>query len=278
MLKRSLSVTMSVVMSLALLLPTVSAHGDDHGHDHEQPQIYFKDADGNKLLVDVLPKADPSKWNETLGSFEIERDVAASIIDETGNIVGTHQIEATVSEEESNATLATGWRNARVLIAVDEEYRAKHPNWRNKTAAILEAADDPFNREYNIDLTTSAYKLWNSNGADSAALLYNLTGSGNDPYDFVVGFTADPNFDAGGIAFVYNGKPRGAGYSVNLDQGDSATAYAFQHEISHNYGLGHDPQGSGIVCIMNYDYSYSTKTWDAAHKQTIRNNKHWFGR
>ena len=86
----------------------------------------------------------------------------------------------------------------------------------------------------------------------------------NTQYDFVIGFTKDSKFTAGGIAYVI--LPHLKVVLVVLDQGTTSTPYAIQHEWSLNYGLSHDASGSGIKCMMNYDYAYSVNYWDVTRR------------
>ncbi|QPC48305.1 peptidase M84 [Mangrovibacillus cuniculi] len=175
-------------------------------------------------------------------------------------------------------TEPTGNRVVTVLIAVDEEYRAARPDWQTFTQNIVERADDAFIRDHGIDFEIKAVAEWSSQGNNASEILQDLDRDWNGRgYDFVVGFTRDAKFNSGGIAYVYPYAPNGSAISVNLDQGAENTWHAAQHEFSHNYGLGHDPQGSGIRCIMNYDYSYSVDYWDQEHDDVIQQHKTWFG-
>ena len=155
-------------------------------------------------------------------------------------------------------------RTVTILIAADEEYRAAHPDWKTITAQVVEKADNSFWAEHSINFVVTGYANWKSDGANSSALLADLNTEwkNNTQYDFVIGFTKDSKFTAGGIAYVYSSAPQ-SGISVVLDQGTTSTPYAIQHEWSHNYGLSHDASGSGIKCMMNYDYAYSVNYWDA---------------
>ena len=155
-------------------------------------------------------------------------------------------------------------RTVTILIAADEEYRAAHPDWKTITAQVVEKADNSFWAEHSINFVVTGYANWKSDGANSSALLADLNTEwkNNTQYDFVIGFTKDSKFTAGGIAYVYSSAPQ-SGISVVLDRGTTSTPYAIQHEWSHNYGLSHDASGSGIKCMMNYDYAYSVNYWDA---------------
>ena len=165
-------------------------------------------------------------------------------------------------------------RTVTILIAADEEYRA-HPDWKTITAQVVEKADNSFWAEHSINFVVTGYANWKSDGANSSALLADLNTEwkNNTQYDFVIGFTKDSKFTAGGIAYVYSSAPQ-SGISVVLDQGQPP--YAIQHEWSHNYGLSHDASGSGIKCMMNYDYAYSVNYWDA-HDALIESHRNWYG-
>ncbi|PEF69128.1 M12 family metallo-peptidase [Bacillus cereus] len=169
-------------------------------------------------------------------------------------------------------------RTVTILIAADEEYRAAHPDWKTITAQIVKKAGNSFLTRHNINFVVTGYTNWHSDGTDSGPILADLNADwqNNTTYDFVIGFTKDSHFTAGGMAYVYSSAPQ-SGISVVLDQGPNATPYALQHEISHNYGLSHDASGSGIKCMMNYDYVYSVNYWDAAHDALIESHRNWYG-
>lgn len=170
-------------------------------------------------------------------------------------------------------------RVVTVIVAADEEYRAAHSDWQTLTQNIIENADNGFTRDHDIDFQVKTFAQWSSQGANASEILQDLDQDWNgNGEDFLVGFTRDSNFNSGGIAYVYSNDPYQSAVSVNLDQGAENTWHAAQHEFSHNYGLGHDPQGSGIKCIMNYDYSYSVDYWHQEHDDQIEANKAWYGK
>ena len=111
-------------------------------------------------------------------------------------------------------------RTVTILIAADEEYRAAHPDWKTITAQVVEKADNSFWAEHSINFVVTGYANWKSDGANSSALLADLNTEwkNNTQYDFVIGFTKDSKFTAGGIAYVYSSAPQ-SGISVVLDQG-----------------------------------------------------------
>lgn len=216
---------------------------------------------------------------------KIERSSVAHVFDEKGNIIDTVNIEQNVANNEKStlSTAATSGKVCTVLIAADEEYRAKHSDWQTLTANAVESADDAFNAQFNIDLTVTAYRYWFSTGNNADELLANLTGSGTDNYDFVIGFTAEPDYYhdgelVGGFAYTYTSAPTYAAYSTVWDQpAPVSNWHATQHEISHNYGLEHDPKGPSPICIMNYGTMYSTSQWDTTHWNQLSSHKLWYG-
>ena len=114
-------------------------------------------------------------------------------------------------------------RTVTILIAADEEYRA-HPDWKTITAQVVEKADNSFWAEHSINFVVTGYANWKSDGANSSALLADLNTEwkNNTQYDFVIGFTKDSKFTAGGIAYVYSSAPQ-SGISVVLDRGTTST-------------------------------------------------------
>lgn len=236
----------------ALLLASftsISAHAQEM--DTHQQAISSK----HPFIGDPLPKVS-QKVTSSLGNFSL------SDIENSNSL--------------SHALVPT--RTVTILIAADEEYRAAHPDWKTITAQMVEKADNSFWAEHSINFVVTGYANWKSDGVDSSALLADLNAEwkNNTQYDFVIGFTKDSKFTAGGIAYVYSAAPQ-SGISVVLDQGTISTPYAIQHEWSHNYGLPHDASGSGIKCMMNYDYAYSVNYWDAAHDALIESHRNWYG-
>ncbi|BCB03657.1 zinc-dependent metalloprotease [Bacillus sp. KH172YL63] len=260
------------------------------------------DSQGNAVeLGHALPKAEKSGKQHFESPSHVEKQTVADILNEKGQKKHEKRIEKSKenkkdkqkdSEElfglfdwgsgsgtdNTDDASASASRTVTVLIAADEEYRSAHPDWQTLTQDIVEKADDAFIRDHGIDFEISAFGEWGSEGNNASEILQDLDKDWNGQgFDFVVGFTRDVNFNSGGIAYVYPSSPNGSAMSVNLDQGAENTWHAAQHEFSHNYGLGHDPQGSGIECIMNYDYSYQIDYWDQDHDDLIQAHKGWFG-
>ena len=171
-----------------------------------------------------------------------------------------------------------GGGNGQVTINVyafaDEEYRSAYSNWQKKIGSIIEKADNAYGRDQNINWVVVGYYEWNSNGRSASQLLSDLSSESNGVGNgLVMGFTADPNFEAGGIAYVYNSNP-GTGVSVCVDQGNTWTTYALRHEIGHNYGCYHD--FDPVVCLMNYTHAYSIDYFDSDHECLISSHRNWF--
>jgi len=167
-----------------------------------------------------------------------------------------------------------GQITVNVYAFADEEYRASNGNWTRKVGGIIEKADNAYGRDQNINWVIAGYYEWTSNGNSASQILSDLSGDSNFVGDgLVMGFTADPNFEAGGIAYVYNSNP-GTGVSVCVDQGSTWTAYALRHEAGHNYSCSHD--FDPVVCLMNYTYAYSIDYFDSAHESEINSHRTWF--
>ncbi|PHG62508.1 zinc-dependent metalloprotease [Bacillus toyonensis] len=239
----------ALACSALLLVPFTSVSAQEI--DIHQQTIPSK----QPFIGDTLPKVS-QKETSSLGNFRL------SDIENSNSLF--HTLAPT--------------RTVTLLIAADEEYRAAHPDWKTITAQMVEKADNSFWAEHSINFVVTGYANWKSDGVNSSALLADLNTKwkNNTQYDFVIGFTKDSKFTAGGIAYVYSSAPQ-SGISVVLDQGTTSTPYAIQHEWSHNYGLSHDASGSGIKCMMNYDYAYSVNDWDAAHDALIESHRNWYG-
>ncbi|WP_257348839.1 zinc-dependent metalloprotease [Pseudalkalibacillus decolorationis] len=227
--------------------------------------------------IEILPKADKKFIKKNSKPAVVEADTTAKILNENGKVIGKKSFKSNKKSVNTEMKSLAATRTVTVLAVADEEYRAKYSDWQSRIQNIIERADNAFNRDHAIDFQVKAIAQWSSQGGSSSQILQDV---GRDfdgyGYDFVAGFTGDRNFTAGGIAYVYNSAPSGSALSVNLDQG-SATSSAAQHEFSHNFGLPHDAQGSGIRCIMNYDYSYSVDYWDAEHDAEIEQHEYWYG-
>ncbi|MFC7440322.1 zinc-dependent metalloprotease [Laceyella putida] len=267
----------SIALGMTFLPSFIQVHAEQsHSHSHADTHITTIDKFGQKVQIgDALPKAKTIGKEKFDQPAKIESNSTAVILNEKKQVVGQKQIKKNTA---SNKVTAAATRTVTVLVTADEEYRAAHPDWQTLTANIVENADNGFQRDHAIDFQVQAYGNWTSSGSNSSAILSDLDRDWNTgQYDFLVGFTKDANFDAGGIAYVYSSAPAGSAVSVNLDQGATATWHAAQHEFSHNFANSHDPQGSGIQCIMNYDYSYSVDFWDQAHDDQIELNEGWYG-
>jgi len=161
-----------------------------------------------------------------------------------------------------------------VYAVADEEYRALYSNWQSRLNQIIETADNSYYRDFQINWVIQGYYSWTSNGGNASQILSDLASDGSGlPDGLCIAFSADSNFNAGGIAYVYTGNP-GTGFSVCLDQGISSTTSALRHEIGHNYGCHHD--FDPVVCLMNYTYAYSIDYFDSAHESLIISHDHWF--
>lgn len=262
----ALSICIAPAIGLAKVQPTDLDH---HDHDHAAPTTTY---------IDSLPKA--KEYAPDKGPAKIEKSTKVVELDQKGNVKDVKTTKSTFSSknaQQNKEFKAQATKTVTVLAVADEEYRGTYSDWQNRVQQIVENADDAFIRDHGIDFQVQAVGNWTSQGGNSSQILSDLSRDWSGySYDFVVGFSKDANFDAGGIAYVYSSDP-GTAFSVNLDQGVTNTSKAAQHEFSHNYGLGHDAQGSGIRCVMNYDYSYSVDYWHPAHNTQIQNNKVWYG-
>ncbi|MBF0707562.1 zinc-dependent metalloprotease [Alkalihalobacillus hwajinpoensis] len=300
-----------VALTLALSIAIVPGFGETSAKTAEL------DSQGSEVTIGhELPKAKTKGKEKFDRPAEVESSSVADVLDEKGKKIGEKKIKKNADKKADKLADKQNKKNAKkqvneegelcillcgnggstggsggtttptatdasvvtVLIAADEEYRAAHSDWQTLTQNIVENADNGFTRDHNIDFEIKALGEWTSEGANASEILQDMDKDWNgNGYDFVVGFTRDANFNSGGIAYVYPNSPYGSAVSVNLDQGATNTWHAAQHEFSHNYGLSHDAQGSGIKCIMNYDYSYSVDYWDEDHDNLIEAHKGWYG-
>ncbi|ASB87997.1 zinc-dependent metalloprotease [Bacillus sonorensis] len=265
MKKRSLFFTLLLSASLIPGAAGVAETGG-HGHPHEAKGIH----------IEALPKPKDG-FKDLAGKVHVEKTTKTKVLDEKGNTAGTMTFEKNVNNSKFSTQASTGKQKVSVLAVADKQFRTKYKDWKTRIVQIVEEADEMFNRDHDIDFVVEAVAPWNSSGKNASDILDNLAAKfEGQPYKFVAGFTANDNFEAGGIAFQYPVKPDGPAFSVTLDMGTENSAKAARHEFSHNFGVEHDPQGSGIRCIMNYDYAYTVDVWDEAHNELIEKNKVWY--
>lgn len=180
------------------------------------------------------------------------------------------------SEKTSSAENHNTDNTLSVLLVVDEEFRDSHPNWQFEAVKPLEKVNTQFEKQFNVNFQVKSLGEWESVGLDSEEILNDLNFKWNKyNFDFVIGITGDVNFEKGGAANIYSFPPKNSGISVVKDQG-SKTWQSLMHELSHNFGVGHDDIESEIVCIMNYKYLYSVETWDQNHSDQIIQNMKWY--
>ncbi|MFC4077545.1 CAP domain-containing protein [Salinithrix halophila] len=273
----------------------------------KERQFYMVDNKGDHVEVShPTPKGKASNSDPTVKEpVKVEQETTADVYNEDGKKVGKQKISqdfidgkektsqtenAPQAQQTPKAQSAPQAQNTEtqaapgakqvmtVQVVADEEYRAANPDWMRLTTEIMEKTNQPFMRDHKIDFKVQAFAKWKSDGANNQQLLDDLDRDWNrGKFDFVVGFTKDRSFNMGGIAYVYPSAPTGSAVSLNVDQGSQLTPFAVQHELSHNLGLNHDQQGSGIKCIMNYDTMYKTDTWDTDHNHLINKNKKGYG-
>ncbi len=258
-----------MMASFSTVSYSASAEKDSEVENFYQTQTYIPE--------DRLPLDSKSNFitEEETPFIEIERSSLAKVYNESGEVVDTYQIKSNIDSEKKLAT--NEGKVATVLVAVDEEYRKKFSNWQERTSNIVELTDNAFVRDFNIDLDVKAFRYWTSTGNNSQDILESLKGNGKDKYDFVIGFVDDANYMDGGLAYVYKSPPTYAAYSTVLDQSTTATSRALQHELSHNYGLDHDPTAPEPLCTMNYYNGYTTTQWHSAHKSELGLHINWYG-
>ena len=265
MKKRSLFFTLLLSASL---IPGVAGVAETGGHEHTH--------ETKGIHKEALPKPKEG-YKDLTGKVHIEKTTKTKVLDEKGNETSTITFKKNVNNGKFSTQASTGKQKISVLAVADKQYRQKHKDWKTRIVNIVEEADEMFNRDHDIDFVGEAVAPWSSSGSNASDILDNLADKFEGrPYKFVAGFTANDNFEAGGIAFQYPVKPDGPAFSVTFDLGTENTAKAQRHEFSHNFGVEHDPQGSGIRCIMNYDYAYTVDVWDAEHNSLIEKNKIWY--
>jgi len=185
----------------------------------------------------------------------------------------------------------TKQRLVRIKALADVSFRARNPEWQREARALIEAASDYYEREFDIRLVTQSVLPWpeNERVPSTPELLVRLkkdfavaTKSGD--YDLIVAFTAErmsrvlttgrPRVDRIGdctqglanyvivpVTTVF--RYRGPNAEPELDE------IALIHELGHVFGAVHveDPNS-----LMTEDLAYRTE-FDAKNRAAIQKNK-----
>ncbi|MDA7025338.1 M12 family metallo-peptidase [Bacillus sp. CLL-7-23] len=265
MKKRFFGLTMFLSASLISGATVGASSLSAHQHSHEK----------SGTQIESIPKA--NHFEDLTEKVEIEKTTKTKILNEQGDVIGAKTFKQNVNSGNIRIKEDAGKQRVSVLAVADEQYRKKHSDWQTRIVEIIEQADMMFNRDHDIDFVVESVAPWVSSGSSSSDILWYMADTfKNENYQFVIGFTANENYEAGGVAYKYNYKPNGPAFSTVFDMGTKNAAKATTHELTHNLGVGHDPQGSGIQCIMNYDYAYKVDVWDDDHNGEIERNKEWY--
>lgn len=182
-------------------------------------------------------------------------------------------------------------RIVRVKLVADVPFRSRNPDWEAEARAILEAASDYYEREFDIRFAAQSVSPWPvSERIDSTtALLAALkkefpVGAKNGAYDLIVSFSAE-NVSR----YLTAGRPR-VDRIGNCRQGLASFAVvpirsifhyqganaepdfdvvALIHELGHVFGAEHVEDTSSI---MNENFGYRTE-FDAKNRAVILSNR-----
>jgi hypothetical protein len=185
----------------------------------------------------------------------------------------------------------TPQRVVEIQALADVPFRARNPRWADEARALIEAASDYYEREFNIRLVTRAVTAWPdqeripSTPNVLAKLKKEFGGQAkNAGYDLIVAFTAE-----GMSRHLTTGRPRvdrvgdcnkGLGSYMVVPvtrvfqyRGPHAEpeldVVALIHEIGHVFGAEHvDDRQS----IMHEDFGYRTE-FDLRNRSIIQNNR-----
>ncbi|HDX9707805.1 TPA: hypothetical protein ROY17_005597 [Bacillus thuringiensis] len=177
-----------------------------------------------------------------------------------------------------------------VLIAADEQYRKKHPDWKSDTKALVSDGTKDFKEYYNIKYVPVQFLEWQSDGKgheEIAKDLLNDYGSYaqnkmKDTINFslVIGFTANPNYesDIGGNSgkYLMLGSTNG-GKTATITINDNTTIDApitdtIKHEVSHTYRVP-DDKDCKRDSVMSYCKTKTTSNLGAPMPATY--NPEW---
>jgi hypothetical protein len=182
-------------------------------------------------------------------------------------------------------------RIVRVKALADPSFRARNPSWNQELRALIEAASEYFEREFDIRLLTQSTAPWpgEERVASTPALLLKLTqefpAAGKDgSYDIIIAVTAERL-----SRYIPEGRPRvdrigncqqGLGNYVvitasNLFRGTGARSeleydtVALIHELGHIFGAEH-VQDSRSIMHENFDYR---SEFDMRNRSVILQNR-----
>ena len=184
----------------------------------------------------------------------------------------------------------TPHRVVRVRVLADMPFRARNPNWAAEARALIEAASDYYEREFEVRLVSQTVSPWPEQERipSTPLLLAKLKNEfplpKNADYDVIVVFTAEnvsryltagrPRVDRigncteglGSYAIVPVSKVfqhRGLYAEPEID------VIALIHELGHIFGAVHVDD---IQSIMHEDFGYRTE-FDTANRAVIRKNR-----
>ncbi|MDW7731508.1 MAG: zinc-dependent metalloprotease [Methanolobus sp.] len=164
-----------------------------------------------------------------------------------------------------------------VWIVADEEYRSHFgSNWQQEAYDTIEAADNAFYSDHDINFIVGKYSEWDSNDNEdgTSALIDEAESesgwlSNQQGNDMLAIFTNQAT-DTRGRA-----EPLGDAWIMKHQISFSWDWHVAQHEASHNYGCP-DHGYSGPVCIQTYTYMMTTDNWCTDCDTTIENNRYHF--
>ena len=185
----------------------------------------------------------------------------------------------------------TPQRVVQIKALADVPFRARNPRWADEARALIEAASDYYEREFNIRLVTRAVTAWPdqeripSTPSVLDRLKKDFAGQAKtDGYDLIVAFTAE-----GMSRHLTAGRPRvdrvgdcnkGLGSYLVVPvtrvfqyRGPNAEpefdVVALIHEIGHVFGAEHvDDRQS----IMHEEFGYRTE-FDPKNRAIIQKNR-----
>ncbi|HDX9707072.1 TPA: hypothetical protein ROY17_004790 [Bacillus thuringiensis] len=144
-----------------------------------------------------------------------------------------------------------------VLIAADEQFRKKHPDWKSYTKNLVEEGTKDFKEYYNIKYVPAQFLDWQSDGKSPGEILDDLSkdygsyaqSKMKDTINFslVIGFTDNPNYGevGGNAAELVSLSPNNGGESAIItinddDRHPKPITQIIKHEVSHTYSVPND--------------------------------------
>ncbi len=167
--------------------------------------------------------------------------------------------------------------NVYVWVVADEEYIAHFgSNWQQEAYDTIEAADEAFGNDHDINFIVNKYSTWESNdNEDSSQTLQDDAESDMGWWSDKQGCDMMAIFTNQGMDHRGMSEFLGDAWIMKHQGVFNWDWHLAQHEASHNYDCP-DHGYLGPYCIMTYNSMFSTDDWCTDCDNTIETNRYHF--